>query len=250
MPTLFFPPPLQVTTQLSTKADVSAVYTKSDVDAYFSTTVAVYSTGFQASTPKTGWSYLYNRNGKTGWKVSTGLPLEKPPTNNTFSLPLGPIGNANNYVPLVWNADTGTYATSATAYPNPDPLGAFATLTKTGGHPGRSDTQGVDHDIFVIAGYKVSKAGIYTIHKATLSQSPGGDGVEIRVYVNNQMRNLVDVDAYEEKGIPNIYDGDFDVYLGQLNVNDMIYVCVGPHGADSADGFAFDYTISMGKLAW
>lgn len=148
---------------------------------------------------------------------------------------------------MVWNAAQSGYTAVANDYPvTSDPYAYYVALRQTSGHPGNSNAQSVSYDIFVIAAYKVDRAGPYTLHDSVLSVGFNNDGVEVRIYVNNKLVNLVDIDAVQEDYAPIVTSGTFDTFLGYLNVNDVVYVCVGPNRDNYADTFSMDYTISIG----
>ena len=171
-------------------------------------TVASYRADY-ASTPASGWSYLWNNN--------------------------GPIGQSSNYTNLQWN---GYYYDSDGARGVPDSTDlAYGTLRSTGGHAGRGTNQGQADDRFVIAAYQVSQAGNYRIAQSLASQSgcAFGNGSEVRVYVNN---TLIQSLTYGQGS-----QTTFNLALGSLNINDTIYVGLGPNGKDGCDTFTWDYSI-------
>jgi hypothetical protein len=74
------------------------------------------------------------------------------------------------------------------------------------------------------------------------------NGNNVKVYVNTLLmldRDLAGVNAISQGGGARL-EITFDVPLGMLKAGDVIYVCSGPNSVDAADGFLWDFTISMG----
>ena len=173
--------------------------------------VADYADDFQGPTPTTGWQYLWNEG--------------------------GPIGDAANYVPLLW--DGSRYdADGVPGLPSAQPAG-YVFLGATSGHPGYGSAQSPNTiDRFAIGAYTVATAGEYAITDGTLSmtsaaRTPGTHVVELRVYVDDELHYAeTDVDATT-----------FHLWLGSLAAGQTIYVAVGPQGSPTYDSFRVDYTI-------
>ena len=176
--------------------------------------VADYHDDFQGPTPAAGWQYLWNQG--------------------------GPIGDAANYVPLLWDGSTRYDSDGAAGVPDPPP-GGYVFLGPTSGHTGYGTAQSSNTiDRFAIAAYTVALAGEYAITDGSLMMTSGGrtvgtDVLELRVYVDDELHYAeTDVDATT-----------FYLWLGSLDAGQTIYVAVGPQGSHDSDSFRVDYTIVM-----
>ncbi|MEM7657499.1 MAG: PA14 domain-containing protein [Bacteroidota bacterium] len=176
---------------------------------------ADYNTDFQGTSPASGWSYLWNANGA--------------------------IGTAANYTPMLWNGS----AYDSDGNPGVPDNGTnlrWGNLTASGGHPGPSVGQGQAVNRYVIAAFTVSEAGTYEITNSnyTDANTNCGDGNELRVYVNNSLRQTV--------SFPNGGSTNFDLNLGNLIVGDVVYIAAGPgNNHDSCDGFTWDWTLERSE---
>lgn len=176
--------------------------------------------------------------------------LHSPPAVTFPFPPKGIIGNSDFYQPLVSNANVNGYATGPGPIPNSnEPLAPHLRITATGdSHPGSSKTQNSQWDTYVIAAYTVSVPGLYSLHDTHFdTRGPDGDGSDLRVYVNNDIKLHEVVAPYQSitnGPVKTIYN--FDTVLGYLSAGDVVYVAVGPRSADKYDGFQMRYTISVG----
>jgi hypothetical protein len=194
------------------RAAPKVVYTGSIGPGYYRRDIASrthinYKDAFQGATPSTGWSYLWNAS--------------------------GPIGDNTHYTPMIWNG----YRYQSDQSTDPDATGfAYENLNKNGGHPGLGISQGTEEDRYAIAAHQVNDAGNYRLINTKIAAAcTYSNGLDLRVYVNNQLVTNVDVAQGEPL--------DFNIDLGTLVSNDHIYVAVGPDEHDGCDGFTLDYTI-------
>lgn len=170
--------------------------------------IADYNADFWGGgTPSPGWSYLWND---------------------------GAIGTEANYKPLAyWWAEGGAYLNSGT-YPDPITGYAAAAHGPSGGysHPGTTS-------IYTIAGYRVQsgEAGTGSISNSTIyiPYAASFDGVEVRVYVNDNLINTLAISSVS---------GSFDMNLGELAVGDDVYVAWGSGPTLSGDTFQSTYQIN------
>ncbi len=145
----------------------------------------------------------------------------------------GPIGTAANYVPLMWSAGSGAYTY------NGQPLSGvnYINLGSTGGHPGHGSTM-TNHEQYAIAAYTAPYAGEYAITGRYIFRTGAGasDGVRVRVYVNDTLRqsSVVTVSS----------TNSFDAALGSVSGGSKIYVALGGYGDWNNDSFAWDFSIA------
>lgn len=158
--------------------------------------------------PPTGWSFLWNAN--------------------------SPIGISSGYNSLQWYG--WGYDSDGVSGADSSEL-AYGFLHGFAGHPGQGSVQGAGHDRYVISRFTTSSTGTYRLNGTNLTHSgcQWGDGVDLRVYVNDGQR-LQRTVAYE--GVEG-----FDLNLGALGSGANIDVAVGPSGNDGCDAFAMDYML-------
>lgn len=91
---------------------------------------------------------------------------------------------------------------------------------------------------YAIAAYTVPHEGSYAITESVVQRSVtnASDGVRVRVYVNDTLRqsSVVTVNT----------TNSFDVALGPLLGNDRIYVAVGSYANWNSDSFSWDFSIA------
>ena len=141
------------------------------------------------------------------------------------------IGDSSKYADLSWSA--GDYGGSWVSGEK------YLHVKAAGRHPGGDDG-------YAITGFTVSESGAYTLGdgQATFGVShgnPDGDGVEVRVYVNDTHKLTQDV--HNETYLFN------DLALGVLKPNDAIYVALGTNGTSSYDWTQLDYIVSVPEPA-
>lgn len=185
------------------------------------TIVADFQADYQAGTPKSGWSYLWNST--------------------------GPIGVPANYAPLKWDATHGFYDGNGSTYPLPysvnDP---YTKVDATGGHPGEGYLQssdGIQH--YVIVSYTLATSGMTSIVDFTgQSADPNSstDGVNFFVGVNTGGAVIASV------ANGGSYDSA-DIALGSLSAGDTIYVGIGSGATDYSDSTSLEFRISQDLLA-
>lgn len=182
--------------------------------------IANYHDDFSSSSNPNGqWRYLWNENGA--------------------------IGNSGNYSPLEWKSYRYTKYQSNGNGPVDAML--YASLTSTGGHPGRGTDDGQSTDRYVIVAYDITQTGFYEIvdsefdaNLASWEINNPNQGQDIRIYVNNTLKQSI-----QRVDVSNF---DFDLTLGVLNAGDTVYVAFGPKGSDGNDGFDFDFSIQETTL--
>jgi hypothetical protein len=186
--------------------------------------VADYRDDFKSFAPQPGWSYQWNA--------------------------LGAITSPANYRLLAWSPVTNRY--SVNGFPvqpdNSSTLYPYGGLSSTGGHPGRGSAQGATVDRFAIAAYTVKLAGYYGINNSFVTaSSTAGNGGQVIVYTETNAGA-----TFTQK-----YNGlyaagttlNFNHNVGQLQVGDTIYVCVGPNTTDGNDSFSIDFSIAFNEVA-
>lgn len=197
-------------------------YTPEPIELHFTNTCNIfiddapwcanYQADFQTGSPQPQWQYLWNAN--------------------------GPIGNPNNYVPLLWN---GQEYDSDGLPGQPDNTSmAYGHLRHYGGHTGQSTAQNGADPRYAIAAYTIPASGPYEIIQSTLTpldtSCPLFDGFNLRVYLNE---TLVGNRLFQSGEQVN-----FDTFLGDLASGDVIYVAVGPNGWDDCDSFNWDFSVA------
>jgi len=165
--------------------------------------VASYGSDFGSQ----GWSYTYNAGGQD---------LQSNGGNLTA------LSNVN-----------GTYSVASA-----DASTRFLFLNSVGGHPGASSAAtGSAADRYAVVTWEVPESGYYEIADSRIEVPNGtGDGVEFRVYVNN--------DAPITTGIASPSRiSYFDSRLGFLSKGDSVRVAYGANGSDSFDYFETDFNL-------
>jgi hypothetical protein len=180
------------------------------------TTTADFRAAFQTVKPATGWSYDWDSTGKLG-------------TMSTFTA-------------LKWSDMAQTYNTTGGATQVPGTkthVDDFLSLADGAGNPGQKG-------YMPIIGYTIQAsdgAGTYRIFNSTISKndgiaSPGEDGMQVLVYVNNKQ-----IGSGHAVGM----DGqlaNFDTNLGALKVGDTVWVMIDPLANQVNDLFTnFDFMV-------
>jgi len=151
-----------------------------------------------------------------------------------------PVGDPAHYQPLVWNSEFG-YCPSADRFPLDGP-GRYARLSSDGGHPGvggqQTGSAGIDR--YVIATYRVPEPGQYEIVNSRakfVNDFPDKkQSLRVVVHVDEQ-------DALLNLAIPKNVPQVFDLSIGPLEMNQVIYVAIGPDGNAGNDQFQWDFQI-------
>ena len=174
--------------------------------------IADYRDDFQGPTAKPGWAYKWNSGGA--------------------------IGTAANYGNLLWTAINQYDADGISGQPTAGPA-QYVFLSATGVHPGGGTAQGAGVDRYAIAEYTIPTKGNYSLTDSSfIHTDPGGAAVDLRVYVNDTLKNTLTI---PQSGATTT----FNQSLGILNVGDKVYVAVGPSGDHGNDGSAIDFTIRL-----
>lgn len=164
-----------------------------------------------------GWNYMWNKNGA--------------------------IGTMSNYVSLQWSTASSQYNAGGGATPRPDNAGYYVLASRGGGHPGRGagETGGGGQDRYSIAAYTIQnneQGDVYIINSSVSHTSCGSNGQVLRVFVNDTQVDMQNVPAGGTVVT-------FNRYLGDLDVGDRVFVCVGPNGADGCDGYALQFQLEV-----
>jgi len=162
--------------------------------------VADFRTDFSA-TPRNHWSYLWNQ---------------------------GTIGSMAGYKPLLWDSRSTFDSDGRPGLPD-NTAATWTSITGIGGHPGNPGR-------YAIACWEVQDEGIYGITRAVVSKvSAIGDGVKLRIFVNDKPFTRLDVGP----GLA----ARFNTILGQLNTGDKIFIAIGPGDTNSNDSFEWSFSI-------
>ena len=180
------------------------------------TVIADFIADYQGTTPKLGWSYLWNKNGA--------------------------IGTETNYVAFTWNSGYGVYDDSGNPFPG---LNANGGIYAPGNlHPGGGIGNGQEVDRFVITRYTVGSAGDYEIVNLAASDQNNilpVDFLGFSLFVNvNNGAALVN----QVIGEGGAYSGPTTISLGNLSAGDDIYVAIGPNGYSEYDPTLLSYQIN------
>ena len=175
--------------------------------------------------PTQGWQFQWNA--PTGGELDSGA-IDDPQTE------FRSLQSTNTYGGWTTDGDRNVLSDSA---------GAFARLSKFGGHPGQGAvTPGSGVDRYSIASFTVSQSGHYQITDSFISLFPSSpnsnsDGVEYRVFVNR--------DQPLERGVvePNTR-AYFDTSLGFLKAGDTVHVAFGANGTHYSDFFTTDFNVT------
>lgn len=176
-----------------------------------------------------------------GWRLLWNPPSDWDLINDPASSvgTGGALGDAANYVPLIW---TGTEWTpdGDSDDANNEPAN-FGTLVPGGaGHTAagsaNAGTTGNDEDRAMIAAYTVPATGYYGIANSVVESLTGsGSGLRALVYVENT--EVINV------SIPGAGTGNFDGAVGQVNQGETIYIAISPDGTASFDSFEWDFDL-------
>ena len=176
-----------------------------------------------------------------GWRLLWNPPSDWDLLNDPASSvgTGGALGDAANYVPLIW---TGTEWTpdGDGDDANNEPAN-FGTLQPNGaGHAAagssNAGTTGNDEDRAMIAAYTVPATGYYGIANSVVeSLSGSGTGLRALVYVENT--EVINV------SIPGAGTGNFDGAVGLVNQGETIYIAISPDGTASFDSFEWDFDL-------
>jgi len=177
----------------------------------WATPVATFSAEFQGVTPAAGWQYLWNS--------------------------AGPLGNAANYAPLVWNtAFGGVYAVGSVSFP--DPVEGYTALSDNYSHPGNA----TPFPKYVIGAYTLQpgEGGVVSVSGVVEMLDPNrlpsnSDGLDLRILLGDSVVGsfLVPVSA----------PLSFSTLLGPAAAGTQVYVAVGPGASNLYDAFRVDYQI-------
>lgn len=178
------------------------------------TVVAGLRADWQAPTPRPGWSYLWTSN---------GVP-----------------GESSGYAPLLGQSATVYQQDVSQLLPRLD-LGAGGIEAS----PGANNRPGATGHGPVMR-WTANRDGAYSIVDSVVRWIANGcgygDGVEARVYVNDQMRRQVTTDTVA-------VDYDIDVALGELSTGDRVDVYIEPRVMSDCDGTLIDYSIMWSTSA-
>ncbi len=181
------------------------------------TTIASFSGDFQAVAPASGWQYLWNSS--------------------------GPLGNAANYVPLVWNpAFGGVYAVDSLLFP--DAVEGYTALSNTYSHPGHV----MPFQKYVIGAYTLQpgEGGILAvtgvIEMLDANRLPSNsDGLDLRILLGDTI-----VGSFF---VPVSAPLSFSTSVGPALPGMEVYVAVGPGNDYLYDAFRVDYQIDSQPVA-
>jgi hypothetical protein len=178
--------------------------------------IADYQASFKGVKPATGWLYAWD--------------------------PTGKLGNAANYVPLLWSSSLNIYNTTGGATQAPGKSthnDDYMQLAYNGGHPGKP---GFDP----IIGYQIQASdgsGQYRLAGTSIRKTDGKvtgneDGLSVLVYINNT--KLGSGFNVSTNGQWSIFDGS----LGKLNVGDTVWIMFDALKNQNYDAFTdFDFAL-------
>jgi hypothetical protein len=185
--------------------------------------VANFQQDYRTHAPLPGWTYEWNADGS--------------------------VSNRGNYRFLAWStvhnrytADGGaSFPVTSTNY-NAHWLEYGGFRPNGLGNPGNGATAGGGHERYAIAGYRVKRAGYYAIGNSLISDNDAnGNGCQLIVFTDtagNGTLNQISDQVYNAGG-----SLTFDGNVGYLNVDDTIFVCIGPRGNDGSDLYTLTYQI-------
>lgn len=164
-----------------------------------------------------GWSYMWNQNSA--------------------------IGTMSGYVPLKWSTASNSYNGGGGGTPRPDNAGYYVFASSGGGHPGRGagETGAGGQDRYMIAAYTIQnneQGDIFIVNSSAAQTSCGSNGLILNIYVNDTQIATLPVPA----GGTVV---NFNRSLGDLDVGDRVFVCMGPNAGDSCDGFALQFQLEV-----
>ena len=111
----------------------------------------------------------------------------------------------------------------------------YLFLNKFGGHPGDAQNAGNTTDRYAVVTWQVPESGYYEIADSRLEVPNGsGDGVEFRVYVNNESPVTTGIAGPSRISY-------FDSRLGFLRKGDSVRIAYGANGNSSFDYFKTDF---------
>ncbi|MCX6971530.1 MAG: PEP-CTERM sorting domain-containing protein [Verrucomicrobia bacterium] len=178
--------------------------------------IADFIADYQDTTPKPGWSYMWNKNGA--------------------------IGTEANYVAFTWDSVYGVYDDSGYPFPGVNASGGYYAPGNL--HPGDGTGNGALVDRFVITRYTVGSAGAYNIVNLAASDQNNilpVDFLGFSLFVNvNNGAALVN----QVIGEGGAYSGPTTISLGNLSAGDDIYVAIGPNTASNYDLTLLSYQIN------
>ena len=187
--------------------------------------VAGFQRDFNATTPSTGWRYLWNASGASG------------------DLTSNPIGNPAAYSSLL---SDGTYYTpdGDSNLTNNAPSD-YLVLGPQGGHL-TNDSAAPDVRRYMIFEYTIQTTGFYNIQDSYVQNAAAAFGqkdVGFRLNSGPRIASLtVGTGAYDPVTNPG-GRVTFDSNLGALNAGDKLYLELGSIGSNSGSSFNMDYNI-------
>lgn len=154
----------------------------------------------------------------------------------------GAIGDASNYVDLLWDGTDRYDADGSDGLPDSvDGVSArYCYISQGHGHAAAdADNSGTER--YTIAGFTVDRSGPFSITDTNLTATKTNvtgsqNGLELRVLLNDTNKLTKTVAATESTS--------FDMDLGVLSSGDTIYVAVGPDGQDQRDNFTLDFSVT------
>lgn len=185
-------------------------------------TFTAYSEAAGLATPPAGWNFYWNA--PDGWDIGV-----------TGDLATGAVSNRASWKPLVWSGSMWTADGDNVANNSP---ADYLRAVGGGGHPGSvGATRELDR--YVISAFTISQAGDYEILLGKVATLSGGNGAQVKIFVNGAL--------YDELLVPNDDAADFSTIFNGMALNDEIAVAVGANGDIGFDTYSLDFRIALLK---
>ena len=190
------------------------------------TVVADYQGDFTPTTPKTGWSYLWNPTGKT-------------------------LGNSANYVPLSYNSANSDYETLSTGSLPHSGDGGYDSANSTGVKLGETATQSSDgNSHYIILAYTFTASQIaadgsnlvFHSYDFSVPNDPTLGTLDVEIFKNNTLLQQFFFPAGTTFSDA-LYGPDYA--FGPVSANDTLYIALGGTSTYSGQQISAAYTLGL-----